>query len=235
MDMLLPEHRHRIGMDLQNLTTPTAKNLVAGMFSKREKERPSAGLMIPLCHVHSKPSVLFTITDEDKQHESCSFPYEMHDRDDGGLVVTALRAGYKELGLLPADVEVLGTMSEGVDAAGEVAITPVVAYLGDVQPQLLKPARSSQVCSNIAAPLEELLSPECLTYKDSPHPPFVSPSFKLKAGTTIRHCSRSPVVKCSLLWHRCFAFKRFYHTGVLSYHFIPEISFCNDYNHQISW
>lgn len=71
MDMLLPEHRHRIGMDLQNLTTPTAKNLVAGMFSKREKERPSAGLMIPLCHVHSKPSVLFTITDEDKQHESC--------------------------------------------------------------------------------------------------------------------------------------------------------------------
>jgi hypothetical protein len=68
-------HRYRIGLDLQQQTTPSAKELLNGVFDAHPF--PQAALLIPLAHVAGVPSVVFTVRPEDRARRSASFPYEM--------------------------------------------------------------------------------------------------------------------------------------------------------------
>jgi hypothetical protein len=67
------QHRHRIGIDLQNMSTPTGKNLVKDMvkdmWPKSKGDR--AGLLIPFCHVNGKANLAFVFRPEDRQMNSC--------------------------------------------------------------------------------------------------------------------------------------------------------------------
>jgi hypothetical protein len=53
--------------------------------------------------------------------------------NENSLVVAALRSAFKELGMLPTSIEVLGTMRRAQDATGSTEITPILAYLGHLK------------------------------------------------------------------------------------------------------
>jgi hypothetical protein len=73
--MLPRAPRYRIGVDLQQQTTPSAKELLHGVFEPHPY--PQAALLMPLAHVAGVPSVVFTVRPEDRARRSASFPYEI--------------------------------------------------------------------------------------------------------------------------------------------------------------
>jgi 8-oxo-dGTP pyrophosphatase MutT (NUDIX family) len=84
-----------------------------------------------------------------------SFPGGRSEHDDGSPVVTALREAQEEVGLDPAQVEVLGTLEEYRTVTG-FAVTPVVAL---VHPPLNLRLDDFEVADVFEPPLEFLLDP----------------------------------------------------------------------------
>jgi 8-oxo-dGTP pyrophosphatase MutT (NUDIX family) len=82
-----------------------------------------------------------------------AFPGGKSDRDDGSLLVTALRETHEELGIEPERVDVLGALDDVFTITG-FTISPWVGWVGaDVEPT----ANPSEVARVFAAPLRAFL------------------------------------------------------------------------------
>ncbi|KAK3259055.1 hypothetical protein CYMTET_31929 [Cymbomonas tetramitiformis] len=176
------EHRERMAVDLQIQSTPTLKNSLQNAATLFKSNIPSAALFVPLCHVDAKPSLLFTIRPSDLSYNSCSFPAAEHLDEEGSLISTSLRAARTDLGVLPEQTEVLGTLRESTDASGGVNITPIVSYIGNVHVASLRPSVHSEVMQTFSVPIDELLSDRCLRWMQLPNK-NVMPVFLLRDGT----------------------------------------------------
>jgi len=112
-----------------------------GMFSKRLKTildqrrrrliskdnlRVSA-VLIPLCWDNDHPCMLLTKRSMNVEHHKgeISFPGGSAEPHDRGLVDTALRESFEEIGLAAKDVEVFGMLDDHISILG-YHITPVV-------------------------------------------------------------------------------------------------------------
>jgi 8-oxo-dGTP pyrophosphatase MutT (NUDIX family) len=84
-----------------------------------------------------------------------ALPGGKHEPEDPNLLSTALREAHEEIGLLPADVEVLGALDDCVTVTG-FAVTPYVGWIAKpFQPEPL----ASEVARVFAAPLTAFQSP----------------------------------------------------------------------------
>jgi nudix motif 8 len=100
---------------------------------------PRAAVLVPLCHVNGVPSVLFTKrTETVSTHKGqVSFPGGRTDPTDVDAVDTALRELEEEVGLTRNTVRVLGPFHEAMSIT-KVAVTPVVAFVGDIHVEELR-------------------------------------------------------------------------------------------------
>jgi 8-oxo-dGTP pyrophosphatase MutT (NUDIX family) len=135
-------------------------------ISSRDREqveaRPPlqrAGVLVPLFVLGGGLSLLFTRrTDTVLTHKGqISFPGGAEEPGDQGLVETALRESYEEIGLEPGRVELLGQLDDAFTAVSGFVVSPVVGLVsGD--PQDLRPA-PTEVRSLLLVPMETLKDP----------------------------------------------------------------------------
>lgn len=125
-----------------------------------EPDAPSTGLtpaavLIPIVDRDSGPTVLLTLrTAHLRDHAGqVSFPGGRRDPTDATPIDTALREAREEVGIEPAQVEVLGCLPEYVTGTG-FRITPVV---GLVRPPLELRLDDFEVADVFEPPLEFLL------------------------------------------------------------------------------
>lgn len=110
-----------------------ARRLGALGRRRLEDDRPSASVLVPLCHSGGRASVLFTKRSEavGTHKGQVSFPGGRRDPEDRDEVDCALRELEEEVGLSRAAVRVLGVSHDAVSITG-MRVTPVVAYVGEV-------------------------------------------------------------------------------------------------------
>jgi nudix motif 8 len=118
-----------------------------------------AAVVVPLCHVGGRASVLFTKrTDTVGTHKGqVSFPGGRMERTDADPIACALRELEEEVGIRGGAVEVLGPFHEAVAITG-VRVSPVVAFVGDVDPDRLSVQRE-EVEVAFALALDQLVHP----------------------------------------------------------------------------
>lgn len=119
---------------------------------------PRASVLVPLCRRQGRPAVLFTKrTETVGTHKGqVSFPGGRMDPEDVDEVACALRELQEELGIAP--LEVLGVFHE-VMSITAVRVTPVIAWLGDVERLALVPA-PAEIDAVFTLTLEELAHPD---------------------------------------------------------------------------
>ena len=92
----------------------------------RQDLRESA-VLIPVCWNQGEPRIIVTMRSMNVEHHKgeISFPGGGAESHDEGVVDTALRETYEEIGLAPEHVEVLGLLDDHISIMG-YHITPVV-------------------------------------------------------------------------------------------------------------
>lgn len=124
----------------------------------REEARRAA-VLVSLCHVGGRPSVLFTRRSEKvgTHKEQVSFPGGMIDDHDPDAEHAALRELEEEIGFPPERVRVLGRFHD-VRAITGVAVTPVVGFLGEINVSALEPS-PDEIDAIFTLTLEDLTDP----------------------------------------------------------------------------
>lgn len=89
-----------------------------------------AAVLIPLLELQDEWALLFTRRTDwvDSHRGQVAFPGGVIDADDDGPVTAALRETHEEIGVLPADVDVLGLM-DPMPTITEFCVTPVVGRI----------------------------------------------------------------------------------------------------------
>jgi nudix motif 8 len=119
-----------------------------------------ASVLVPLCRRGGRPAVLFTKrTETVGTHKGqVSFPGGRMDPYDVDEIACALRELEEELGVPPAAVEVLGAFHE-VMSITAMRVTPVIAWVGDVEKLALRPA-AAEIAAVFTLTLDELARPD---------------------------------------------------------------------------
>ncbi len=119
-----------------------------------------AAVLVPLFLDHGQATVLFTQRSmEVRDHKGqISFPGGRWEESDADLCQTALRETEEELGIAPAEVEVLGELGQLVTPTG-YHITPYVGLIPHPYAYQLNP---TEIAGIIEVPLEHLLEPQNL-------------------------------------------------------------------------
>ncbi len=118
--------------------------------------RARAAVLIPLAPYQPDPRVVLTVRSHEVEHHKgeISFPGGAADPSDPDLRHTALRESHEEVGVAPAQIDVLGELSPYVTRTG-FHITPFVGVL-DHAPYIYEPS-PREVAEVLEVPLSHLL------------------------------------------------------------------------------
>jgi 8-oxo-dGTP pyrophosphatase MutT (NUDIX family) len=157
-------------MDLHNITevvtalrvrlepVEQAERMIASLLAMQPQAR-LASVLVPLFVYEGQPALAFIRRSQELRSHSgeIAFPGGGVEPLDGSPVETALREAQEEIGLDPAQVEVLNTLPPLFTSVSNYLITPVVAFL----PRGLGTLRlqESEVAEVILAPLAALADP----------------------------------------------------------------------------
>jgi 8-oxo-dGTP pyrophosphatase MutT (NUDIX family) len=132
-----------------------------------------AAVLIPLYLKDGTCHILFTKRTEHLHHHrgEISFPGGARHAEDRDLLETALRESNEEVGIAPADVEVLGVLDDFYSVY-DYCVTPYVGLLPADYRFTASPAEIERI---IEVPVAHLLRPEIFrtedwTWKGRPHP-----------------------------------------------------------------
>ena len=120
-----------------------------------QQEMVAAGVLIPIVERNSHLSVLFTERSPDLKHHAgqISFPGGRMEPEDADVRQTALRETQEEVGIFPAQVEVIGYLETMPTITGYV-VTPVVGLIESEFCLVLDPM---EVAGVFEVPLDFLL------------------------------------------------------------------------------
>ncbi|KAG1152370.1 hypothetical protein G6F37_000218 [Rhizopus arrhizus] len=120
-----------------------------------------AAVLLPLCIVQDKPSVLFTVRNMNlRTHRGeISFPGGKQDPTDESLEHTALRETEEEIGLPPQAIEILGRYSALPNKTGSLRVHPYVGFIKNDYIDLTK-FNPEEVSSVFTLPVDYLVDPK---------------------------------------------------------------------------
>ena len=124
----------------------------------------AAAVLIPIIQRKESLSVLLTERSPDLKHHAgqISFPGGRMDPDDADICATALRETQEEVGIDPADVEIVGYLAPNPTVTG-YAVTPVVALVELRRELIIDPV---EVKSAFEVPLPFLLDEDNQEYSE---------------------------------------------------------------------
>ncbi|PRD29684.1 UNVERIFIED_CONTAM: Nucleoside diphosphate-linked moiety X motif 8 [Trichonephila clavipes] len=107
------------------------KQMKVGFVTK--KDAKDAAVLIPLCTVKGRPSVLLTTRSATlgRNKGDVSFPGGMKETSDKDIIGIALRESQEEIGL-SSNIEIWTTMPTVPSRTGTINVSPVVAFIGDI-------------------------------------------------------------------------------------------------------
>ena len=119
-----------------------------------------AAVLLPLYETEAGPQFVLTKrTERVPTHKGqISFPGGGFQSGDGDLLATALRESEEEIGLRPADVDVVGVLDDTVTAASSHVVRPFVGFVPHPYPFRLA---SFEIDQLVHLPLRPLLEPNC--------------------------------------------------------------------------
>lgn len=137
--------------------------------AEHDDPAPSAAVCVPVVRRPDGDHLLFTERAvELKRHPGeMSFPGGGREPGDASLTDTALREAAEEVGLAPADAEVLGRLDD-VTAPWDLAVRPVVATVPDRD----YAPTSREVAAVVALPVAAFVDPEHYESERRVHPEF---------------------------------------------------------------
>ncbi|XP_023510350.1 mitochondrial coenzyme A diphosphatase NUDT8 [Equus przewalskii] len=134
------------------------RRLLAGATARLRARPAAAAVLVPLCSVRGVPALLYTLRSSrlaGRHKGDVSFPGGKCDPADQDVVHTALRETREELGLAVPEEHVWGIL-QPVHDRGKAPVVPVLASVGPLDPQNLRPNRE-EVDEVFALPLAHLL------------------------------------------------------------------------------
>jgi len=134
-----------------------------------DDEPNDAGVLVPVLQRGDRPHLLFTErADHLSEHPGqMSFPGGGAEPEDADIEATALREADEEVGLRPAEVEVVGRLDD-IRTITEYAVTPVVARIPD---RTYTPG-DDEVASVVALALSDVVDPDNYEYERREHPHY---------------------------------------------------------------
>ncbi|KZT51934.1 hypothetical protein CALCODRAFT_502918 [Calocera cornea HHB12733] len=98
---------------------------------------PDAAVLVPLCNVNGHPGILFEVRGKLRSHAGeVSFPGGRTDDEDSTFLATALRETDEEIGVVPGQVEVLGSFGPPELSLRSLRVHP---FVGFIYPTLERP------------------------------------------------------------------------------------------------
>ncbi len=148
-----------IGEIADLLAQPVPVERKTGMEMPEPSARRKAGVLIPFIREQESWKILYIRRAEsvrDPHSGQVAFAGGMWEESDASLAATALREAHEEIGLAPADVELLGELPHH-HSLGGIEITPVVATMP--WPYSLNP-EAAEVAHVFSIPLYWLADPD---------------------------------------------------------------------------
>lgn len=143
------------GVEAQKLMSSRLRTVP---FNVPEGARPSAVLALLFHKAEILHLLLIKRVADGKVHSGqISFPGGKHDTGDKDLTATALREANEEVGIIPSDVEIIGSLTPLYIPVSNFHVYPYVGYLNKL-PQYIISAR--EVESVIEVPVQQLLAAE---------------------------------------------------------------------------
>ncbi|XP_023944991.2 mitochondrial coenzyme A diphosphatase NUDT8-like [Bicyclus anynana] len=125
-------------------------------LNRTGKPSATAAVLIPLCNVNERISLLYTVRATNLRSDSgnISFPGGKTDKSESPIE-TALRETKEEIGLSPKRVEIWGCGEAVPGRKNKIMISPVIGFIRDLQESDLCVNRN-EVSEAFAAPLDML-------------------------------------------------------------------------------
>ncbi|XP_035209940.1 nudix hydrolase 3-like [Stegodyphus dumicola] len=131
----------------------------------KKKNIRDAAVMVPLCIVSGKPSVLLTVRSVKlgRNKGDVSFPGGMQEVSDKSAIDVALREAEEEIGISSDNIQVWTTLPPVPSREGRIRVTPVVVFIGDVNLEKFRINQDEVECV-FAQSFESLCNPENWRY-----------------------------------------------------------------------
>jgi 8-oxo-dGTP pyrophosphatase MutT (NUDIX family) len=128
--------RHRAGDHLSVEALRSALLTPAEAAAMEAHGQTEAAVLVPLFGYPERPGLVFTERRHDLRRHAgeISFPGGRQDHPDEDLLATALRESEEEIGLAPADVEVVGALPPIGTFVTSYKVHPFVGLIGDDLP-----------------------------------------------------------------------------------------------------
>lgn len=119
------------------ISDSSRKQAIKDILSQRSRRsisrhgfRPAA-VLVPLYELDGACHLVLTKRSDDLEHHKgqVSFPGGAYEEADRDLAATAVREAFEEIGIPPADVEVLGALDDQVTMTSKFVVTPFVAAI----------------------------------------------------------------------------------------------------------
>ncbi|CAE6425750.1 unnamed protein product [Rhizoctonia solani] len=108
-----------------------------------EDLRPRAAVLVPLCNVNGRPGLLLEVRGQLRNHGGeVSFPGGKVDPTDESHLAAALREANEELGIDPAQVEILGSLAPPQISLGGLRVFPYIGFVHAQTPNTEPEAKS---------------------------------------------------------------------------------------------